>query len=33
MRLATIVDREGRSIVQTGSRDLCKQVKSTIEVK
>jgi ATP-dependent Clp protease adapter protein ClpS len=33
MRLATIVDREGRSIVRTGSRESCENVKQAIEVR
>lgn len=32
MRLATIVDREGRSIVKSGSFDICNSVKNSIEV-
>lgn len=32
MRLATIVDREGRAIVRTGSREVCEKVKLEIEV-
>ncbi|KAI1713887.1 ATP-dependent clp protease adaptor protein clpS domain-containing protein [Ditylenchus destructor] len=31
MRLATIVDREGRSIVKTGKKEVCDTVKAMIE--
>lgn len=31
MRLATIVDREGRAIVRTGTNEICLQVKQSIE--
>ncbi|KAH7722004.1 Zinc finger in N-recognin family protein [Aphelenchoides avenae] len=31
MRLATIVDREGRAVVKTGSKEICEAVRSNIQ--